>query len=79
MYDTNITLSDYTEGGERAMPEQLLKVSQVAGLLAVTEKKVRELCLRGSKQGGLEAIKIDSQWRISEAEVTAYIENKKRG
>lgn len=57
----------------------MLTVSQVAGYLAVTEKKVRELCLRGSKLGGLEAIKIDSQWRISQDEVAKFIEHKTRG
>ena len=61
------------------MPEQLLTVRQVAKTLAVTEKKVRDLCMRGTKLGGLKALKIDSQWRIPSAEVNEFIENKKRG
>jgi len=66
------------KGGDIEMPEQLLTVRQVAKILAVTEKKVRELCMRGSKQGGLEALKIDSLWKIPEEEVGKFIEFKKR-
>jgi excisionase family DNA binding protein len=61
------------------MPKQLLTVRQVAECLAVTENKVRSLCQRGSKGGGLEALKIDSQWRIPQDEVTKFIEYKTRG
>lgn len=59
------------------MPEQLVTVKQAAQALAVKEKKVRDLCLRGIKYDGLDAIKIDTQWRISASELDRFIEARK--
>ncbi|MEN6320715.1 MAG: helix-turn-helix domain-containing protein [Syntrophaceae bacterium] len=60
------------------MPEQLLTTLQVAEILAIREEKVRALCQRGSKHGGLDAGKIDSQWRIPVDEVNKFIDHIKR-
>jgi excisionase family DNA binding protein len=59
------------------MPEQLITVKQAAKILALSEKKVRELCLRGLKYKGLQAIKIDTQWRIPLNELNTFVEPRK--
>jgi excisionase family DNA binding protein len=59
------------------MPEQLITVKQAATILALSEKKVRELCLRGLKYKGLQAIKIDTQWRIPLNELNTFVESRK--
>jgi excisionase family DNA binding protein len=59
------------------MAEQLVTVKQVAQILAVKETKVRGLCLRGIHYDGLDAIKIDTQWRISVSELDRFIEARK--
>ncbi len=59
------------------MPEQFITIKQVAKTLTLTEKKVRDLCLRGIRYDGLGAIKIDTQWRISASELDRFIEARK--
>jgi excisionase family DNA binding protein len=59
------------------MPEQMVTVKQAAKVLALSEKKVRELCLRGLKYKGLQAIKIDTQWRIPLSELDSFVESRK--
>lgn len=60
------------------MPEQFITIKQVAKTLALTEKKARDLCLRGIRYDGLDAIKVDTQWRISATELDRFIESRKR-
>ena len=59
------------------MPEQFLTTLQVAEILAIREEKVRALCQRGIKYNGLDAIKIDVQWRIPISELDRFIESRK--
>ena len=62
------------------MSEQLITIKDAAKTLAVTEKKVRELCHRGAKHGGIDGMKIDRLWRISKNEVDNFIDyNKRKG
>jgi excisionase family DNA binding protein len=57
---------------------QLVTTKQAAKTLAISEKKVRELCQRGSRKGGIEACKIDTQWRIRSSEVDEFIKHQIR-
>jgi excisionase family DNA binding protein len=67
---------DISQGGDPVMPEQLVTTKQAAKILAVAEKKVRELCARGLKYGGLEALKIGTKWRIPLKELDRFIESR---
>ncbi len=60
------------------MADQFITTKEAAKILALKEKKVRDLCLRGIRYDGLDAIKIDSQWRISMDELSRFIESRKR-
>lgn len=58
------------------MPEQLVTVKQAAQILALTQRKARDLCLQGVKRGGLGAIRIGAQWRIAVSELDRFIKSK---
>ncbi len=53
----------------------MLKVSQVASRLNLSESKVYELV----EKGKLEHYRLDGAIRVSEEQLTAFLENSKRG
>ncbi len=59
------------------MPEQLFTIRQTSKVLALSERKVRQLCLRGIKYGGVDAVKIDSQWRVPSSELDRFVNARK--
>lgn len=59
------------------MAEQMITVKQAAKILALSEPVVRNLCLRGTRYDGLDAIKINGHWRIPVSQLDRFIESRK--
>jgi excisionase family DNA binding protein len=58
-----------------SVTDEILTVSEVAGLLKVADKTVYTM----AQQGELPAFKVRGQWRFRRAELDAWIDAKIRG
>ena len=58
-----------------SVTDEILTVSEVAGLLKVAEKTVYTM----AQQGELPAFKVRGQWRFRRTDLNAWIDAKTRG
>jgi excisionase family DNA binding protein len=61
--------------GFESVTDEILTVSEVAGLLKVAEKTVYTM----AQQGELPAFKVRGQWRFRRTDLEAWIDAKTRG
>jgi excisionase family DNA binding protein len=61
--------------GVERVTDEILTVSEVAGLLKVAEKTVYTM----AQQGELPAFKVRGQWRFRRTDLNAWIDTKTRG
>ena len=61
--------------GVESVTDEILTVSEVAGLLKVAEKTVYTM----AQQAELPAFKVRGQWRVRRTDLDAWIDAKTRG